>query len=494
MKKIFTASVLVLLCAVFCVFAFADTEIKMTIGQNVGYVNGEAKELDAAPIIRGNRTMLPVRFVAENLGAKVEWDGTTSTATITKNHIEIEITIGAEEAIVNNAPVKLDAPAFIENNRTYMPVRFVAENLGAKVEWDGATSTATISLTDFVSFPDDYTVTYPNGFDYLSADLSQYITLGDYKDLSIECSFPDAVTDEDVATEIEIILEENPMINQITDRPAIIGDNVVIDFVGKLDGVIFEGGSATDMEVTLGSGMFIAGFEDGIVGMLVGETKAVEVVFPSEYHSPDLAGKPAVFDITLTSIYEEVPAEYTDAYVKDYFGCETKAEFEAMVRTSLEEEYKTELDEKKTAAAKDAAFSSATIIKFPDGLVEDYMYKQISEIRTFAEAYGITYEQFLILGGTTLEAFESELRAESEKGVTTVLVLYAIAKAENLIPTDKDVTDEIQNLFASAGVSVEEGCAILGFSYEELAASAFEYILQGNCENFLVANNTFTAK
>lgn len=121
------------------------TEVKLTIGKMEGYVNGVAKALDAAPVIRNSRTMLPVRFVAENLGATVGWDGATSTVTVTTNTTKLEIRIGATTAKVNGTEVTLDSPAFIENSRTYLPVRFVAENLGAEVAWDGATSTATLT-------------------------------------------------------------------------------------------------------------------------------------------------------------------------------------------------------------------------------------------------------------------------------------------------------------------------------------------------------------
>lgn len=127
------------------VTADTATEIKMTVGSTVGYVNGTAKTLDAAPLIRNSRTMLPVRFVAENLGATILWDGATSTATLTTDTVEIKITIGAAAATVNGQSVKLDSPAFIESGRTYLSVRFVAEALGAAVAWDGATSTATIT-------------------------------------------------------------------------------------------------------------------------------------------------------------------------------------------------------------------------------------------------------------------------------------------------------------------------------------------------------------
>ena len=119
--------------------------LKMTLGKTEYTVNGAKKTMDVAPIIRNDRTMLPVRYVAETLGAEILWDGATSTATLKTADTEIKITVGAAEAIVNGQTVKLDSPAFIENSRTYMPVRFVAETLGATVAWDGATSTATIT-------------------------------------------------------------------------------------------------------------------------------------------------------------------------------------------------------------------------------------------------------------------------------------------------------------------------------------------------------------
>jgi len=121
------------------------TVVKMTVGKLTGYVDGRGRVLDAAPVIRNSRTMLPVRFVAESLGATVGWDGATSTVTVSTDTVEIRITIGKAEATVNGAAVTLDSPAFIENSRTYLPVRFVAENLGATVGWDGATSTVTLT-------------------------------------------------------------------------------------------------------------------------------------------------------------------------------------------------------------------------------------------------------------------------------------------------------------------------------------------------------------
>lgn len=119
--------------------------LQMTLGKTEYTLNGEKKTMDVAPIVRNDRTMLPVRYVAEALGASIAWNGATSTATLTTEDTEIRITVGAVTATVNGQAVTLDAPAFIENDRTYMPVRFVAETLGAAVAWDGATSTATIT-------------------------------------------------------------------------------------------------------------------------------------------------------------------------------------------------------------------------------------------------------------------------------------------------------------------------------------------------------------
>ncbi len=119
--------------------------IELTIDSLIAYVNREPFELDAAPIARNWRTMLPIRFVAEALGATVDWDADNQRVTITKGDLIIEIYIGSDVAYVNGQPVQLDSPAFAENNRTYLPLRFVAETLGALVEWDQATRTVTIT-------------------------------------------------------------------------------------------------------------------------------------------------------------------------------------------------------------------------------------------------------------------------------------------------------------------------------------------------------------
>ena len=495
MKKIILFLLTAVLAVSLCAVAIGAVEVKMTIGEAVGYVDGEAKELDAAPIIRGNRTMLPVRFVAESLGATVEWDGVTSTATITSSTVEIKITIGAEYAVVNNEAVKLDVPAFIENDRTYMPVRFVAETLGATVAWDGATSTATITLDEYTPFPvATYTPVHTGEFNYLALNCDEYITLGQYTGLALSIAdfVPAPVTDEQVAEYIEELLAENPLRVQIINRPAIFGDNIVIDYTGKIDGVAFAGGSATDVELVLGDGAYIPGFEDGIVGMKVDETRDIEVTFPVNYQNTELAGKKAIFTIVLKSIYEEQPAEYTDAYVKEMFGCETTAEFEASVKAELEAEYENEITAAKTDVAFWEAVANATVIKFPEGLIEDLVYQQLIYVYDLATTYGVDYETLLTLSGYTVKDYETAVFELTEETVRKQLVLAAIANKENLIATEEDVTAEIMALGELYGFSYEQIISLLSVDEEALRASAKAYISQNKVYAFLIANNSFS--
>ena len=175
-KRIFLAIafIFIMLVSAYAVETSEMIELKMTVGSTQAFLNGEAQTLDAAPMIRESRTMLPVRFVAESLGAAVAWDGGTSTAVITSPDTEIKITIGMSMAHVNGEEKLLDAPAFIENSRTYLPVRFVAESLGAVVAWDGETSTAVITKTVKAPIP------VPEVGVYYETDFSDKSVLEDF--------------------------------------------------------------------------------------------------------------------------------------------------------------------------------------------------------------------------------------------------------------------------------------------------------------------------
>lgn len=490
MKKILIAFALAL---ILCLSVFAeDVELKMTVNSTTAYVNGIAETLDTAPIIRDSRTMLPVRFVAEKLGATVEWDGATSTATITKGETVIKITIGADNALVNGESTALDVPAFIENSRTYMPVRFVAEKLGATVVWDGATSTATITL-GYVSLAKDYTMAYPDSFDFVNSDLSQNVTVGKYKGLTVKGELPAAITSEDVEKHIEDVLLENPEKKEITDRAAQNGDKIIVNFVGKVDGVAFEGGSATDYEITLGNGGFIDGFEEGMVGMKVGETKAVETLFPENYQATALAGKKAIFDITLLSIYEEVPAKLTDDYVKANFDYKTVKEYKVAVKAQLEEERNAEIAEAKADLVMKEVFADSKVIMIPEGFVKDHTYMQIMSLTSTAQQYGLTYEDFLAYNQVSVEEYETKLMTSMENSLAQSFVVAAIAKAEGLVPSKEECDEFVMEIVTLSGLSSLTELSILtGYTEEYFYNVASYNLMAEKVIDFLAANNKFT--
>lgn len=494
MKKLLLAIISMALCIMLCTGAVAAeaTEIKMTVGSSTAYVNGEAYTLDAAPVIRNNRTMLPVRFVAESLGAFVNWNGETSTAVILTEDVEISITINKAEALVNGTPVALDSPAFIENNRTYLPVRFVAESLGATVAWDGATSTATITLGGFVPFPDDYTATYPNGYDYLASDLTPYVQLANYKNLALSVNVPAPVSDEDVKAYIDSEVSSKPMVKQITDRTAANGDKIIVNFIGRVDGVAFSGGTAYDYKITLGAGGFIDGFEEGMVGMSVGETKNVDVVFPENYGNEELAGKPATFEITLLSIYEEIAGEYTEEYVKSTLGFDSKAEYEAYVLATLNAERDAEVLDATSTAALMEVVATSTFKGFPKGLVEDYMSQSISSAKQSAAQYGMTYEMILMYSGYDVEAFESAVRMSAENAVKNELVIMSIAKAEKITATKEECDALYAPAIAPYGFdTIAAFCAAVGYDDAYLYNAASYEVISTKVQKFMSENNNF---
>ncbi|MBQ4150359.1 MAG: trigger factor [Clostridia bacterium] len=488
MKKISLVLVVSMLAALFAMSASAlkTTEVKMTVGDNVGYVNGTANEYDVAPIVVNDIVMLPVRYVAEALGATVIWDGATSTATIASATVEIKVTIGAKAAVVNGTSLDLPTPAFIENGRTYMPLGFIEEMLDADVMFDDVSKTALITLVS---------LSYPDGFDYAKADLTQYVKLGDYKNQTYKTEKIAEVTDEDVAKSVAETLGAFATDVEVTGRAAAIGDTVVIDFVGKLDGVAFDGGSATGQNATLGSGQYIPGFEEGIVGMNIGDAKDITVIFPEEYHASDLAGKEAVFTITLHKITEKKLPEYTDEFVQEQFKMENIAAFEAEVKKIIEEERKAEAEESMKEIIIDSVISSSEIITYPEGLIEDYVYTEVNYIKAQATGYGLSYEDLLMYAGFDKATYEAMLADEYEAMVAEELVLAAIANAEKIGATDETVDSYVQYMCMGYGVNtVEELAAQNGMSGASLINTISTFISTENAKDFILTNNSIVAE
>jgi trigger factor len=282
------------------------------------------------------------------------------------------------------------------------------------------------------------------------------VKLGEYKGL--EASVLDTtVTDEDVAAEItklqqrgaELVIKEEGTVEN--------GDTTVIDFEGFVDGVAFEGGKGSNYPLEIGSGSFIPGFEEQLIGLKAGETKDVEVSFPEEYHAPDLAGKPATFKVTVHEIKTKELPELNDEFVKDLNqeGVETLEQLRTSVREKLEGSKKHEAEHALHDSLVDQATANAEI-DVPEVMVETEIERMMKEFDQRLSAQGMNLELYYQYTGSTEEALQTSMKPEAEARVRVNLVLEAIADAENLEATDTDVEAELTKIAEQYGMDVNQ--------------------------------------
>ena len=277
------------------------------------------------------------------------------------------------------------------------------------------------------------------------------VSIENYK--GIEAPVPSAEVEEaDIAAHIEELQKRNARQVEVDPRPAKDGDVAVIDFKGLLDGVAFPGGTAENHELTLGSGQFIPGFEEQVVGRSPGESFEVNVTFPKEYHAEDLAGKPVVFEVTLHELKaEELPE------VDDDFAQEVGEDYNTV--EELRAGIAAELAESKQKTAEDA-FEKAVqdaLVEQLQGEIPEAMFERRTQqnIEHFLERFQIPLEQYLQIFGETEEAFTARIREQSETQVKLELALECIAKAEEFAPTPEEIEAEQQRLADQYNVTLE---------------------------------------
>ena len=272
------------------------------------------------------------------------------------------------------------------------------------------------------------------------------VKLGAYKDLEVSVEVSKEVTDEDVDARIE--RERNNLAELVLkEGPAAEGDTVVIDFVGSVDGVEFDGGKGDNFSLGLGSGQFIPVFEDQLVGHKAGETVDVVVTFPEDYQAADLAGKEAKFVTTIHEVKEkEVPA-LDDELAKDI-------DEEVETLDELKEKYRKELAEGKEAAYKDAvesaaidlAVENAEIVDLPAEMVHEEVHRSVNEFLGNMQRQGISPDMYFQITGTTQEDLHKQHEADAEARTKTNLVIEAIAKAEGFEASAEEIEAEISSL------------------------------------------------
>ena len=280
------------------------------------------------------------------------------------------------------------------------------------------------------------------------------VKLGKYKGIALEKTAY-KVTSEAVDNEINRMAERNSRIVTVSDRPAEMGDTTVIDFEGSVDGNKFEGGTAENHELVLGSNTFIPGFEDQVVGMKIDEVKDINVKFPEEYFSKELAGKDAVFKVTLHEIKKKEMPEIDDEFAKDVSEFDTLKELKADTEKKLQEEQdnraKNELDE---AAVK--AVSDISEVEIPSGMIDMELESMMEDMNRRLSYQGMNFDQYLQMIGKTRDDFKKDNEEAAKTSCKMRLVLEAVFKDAKLEVTDKEVNEKLEELATMYGRKAEE--------------------------------------
>ena len=294
------------------------------------------------------------------------------------------------------------------------------------------------------------------------------VTLGEYK--GVEVTAQDVtVTDEEVDAEVNKALEQNAKKIDITDRAVEKDDETVIDFEGFVDGVAFDGGKGTDYPLTIGSGAFIPGFEDQIIGKNIGEEFDVNVTFPEEYHSKELAGKPAVFKCTVKSIKKKVVEEASDEFASEVSEFDTLAEYKADIKKNLEESKKKQAEQAKEDEAVQKAAANSTI-DIPKPMIDSQKDQMAQDFAYRLQAQGMNMEQYFKFTGFDRAKFYETMEPQAISRIRTRLTLEEVAKAENLEVTEEDMNKEYEEMAKQYNMEVEKVKEIFGDRDKELKA------------------------
>ena len=270
------------------------------------------------------------------------------------------------------------------------------------------------------------------------------VTLGDYKGVEVPKS-EIAVTDEEVDAEVKKEQDKNARTVAVEDRAAANGDITTIDFEGFVDGVAFEGGKGTDYALTLGSGTFIPGFEDQLVGANTGDHVEVKVTFPEEYQAKELAGKEAVFQCDVKKIETKEVPELDDEFAKDVSEFDTLAEYKEDVKKKLTEKKEKEARTAKENAAVDKAIENAQM-DIPELMTKTECRQMMDDFSRRMQQQGLSMEQYFQFTGQSMDKMMEDMKPQALKGIQTRLVLEKVAEAENIQPSEEEITEEIQKM------------------------------------------------
>ena len=286
------------------------------------------------------------------------------------------------------------------------------------------------------------------------------VTLGDYKGVEVPKS-EIAVTDEEVDAEVKKEQDKNARTVAVEDRAAANGDITTIDFEGFVDGVAFEGGKGTDYALTLGSGTFIPGFEEQLVGAKVGDDVDVKVTFPEEYQAKELAGKEAIFKCAVKKIEAKELPELDDDFAKDVSEFDTLAEYKEHVKTNLEDKKADEAKRAKEDAAVDKAIENAQM-DIPEAMLMTQCRQMLDDFSRRMQSQGLSMDQYFQFTGMTADKMMEDMKPQALKRIQTRLVLEKVAEVENIQPTEEEVNEEISKMAEAYKMEADKLKELLG--------------------------------
>lgn len=312
-------------------------------------------------------------------------------------------------------------------------------------------------------------------------NVEKYVTIAEYKGIALDHSVA-GVTDENVEKRVAQNLQGKS--EEVTDKDAVIqnGDTATINFVGTKDGVAFEGGTANNYDLVIGSGTMIPGFEEGILGMKKGETKDITVTFPENYQSSELAGQEAVFQITVQSFKR--PPELTDTWAAANTDYKTADEYRASVRTQLEQEAQDQAESSLRSTAWTTVYSNSEVVEYPEKDIEEATQEFRSQIEAYAKQGNMELEDFVESQGVSMDDFEAQCQQYAQNKVKQNLIIQGIMDAEGMTLEDEEslaIQNELVEKYASGDL------AALIDTYGQVAVD--ETIGLIRVEDFIIANS-----
>ena len=386
-----------------------------------------------------------------------------------KNEVKLEFTVEAKifdegiKTVFNKNAKYFNIPGFRKGKA---PMNIVEKYYGSEIFYEDTFNEIVPAIYDeavkeqkleVVSKPEIDIIQIGKGKDLIFTAVvatKPEVKLGKYKGIALEKT-EYKVTDADIDAEINRMAERNSRMVTVTDRATEKGDVAVIDFVGSVDGVEFEGGKAENHELELGSNTFIPGFEDQVVGMKVDEVKDVNVKFPEDYFSKDLAGKDAVFKVTLHEIKKKELPAIDDEFAKDVSEFDTikelKADIKAKKEKQNEENSKAELEER---AVRDIAAVSE--VEIPNGMVEVELDNMSQDMERRLSYQGFSLDQYLKMLGKTMADFRKESEEPAKESIKLRLVLEAVCKDAKVEAPEAEVNEKIAELAKAYGRKEED--------------------------------------